>query len=156
LGSLKNLYFLDASDNAISGNIPASFRSNFHEKQQTNSLEGKMIGDSFRNLGYLQVLDLSYNRLSGSIPAFLFDTLPSLQQLVLSFNHFSSLKFPASLATKSVLSALSFENNKLTSLLRTHNVRLKSGFTRTRNLTVLEALHSCSATTTCLDPFRIV
>jgi hypothetical protein len=93
-GSLKNLYFLDASDNAISGNISASFPSFLVQISMRNnskhSLEGKMIGNSFRNLGCLQVLDLIHNRLSGSIPAFLFDALPSLQQLVLSFNSTTS------------------------------------------------------------------
>lgn len=143
LGSLKNLYFLDASDNAISGNIPATFPSSLVQiSMRNNSLEGTMMPNSFRNMGYLQVLDLSHNRLNGSVPAFLFDgALPSLQQLTLSFNQFSSFKVPASLGTQSEiiavdlsnnelrgllpsfmalmpkLSALSFENNKLTGLL---------------------------------------
>jgi hypothetical protein len=118
LGSLKNLYFLDASDNAISGNIPTSFPSSLVQiSMRNNGFEGKMIADSFRNLGYLQVLDLSHNRLSGSVPAFLFDALPSLQQLVLSFNHFSSLKSPSSLATQSELISVDLSNNELRGLL---------------------------------------
>lgn len=117
--SWKNLYFLDASDNAISGIIPPSFPSSLVQiSMRNNCLEGTMIPDSFRNMGYLQVLDLSHNRLSGSVPAFLFDgALPSLQQLALSFNRFTSLKFPASLGTQSELIAVDLSNNDLRGLL---------------------------------------
>ncbi|KAF5454518.1 hypothetical protein F2P56_024176 [Juglans regia] len=114
LGSLKNLSFLDASDNAISGKIPGTFPASLIQiSMRDNVLEGTMAPDSFRNLDYLQVLDLSHNRLSGSVPALLFDALPSLQQLALSFNHFSSIQVPASMATQSELIAIDLSNNEL-------------------------------------------
>lgn len=76
-----------------------------------------MVPDSFTNSTYLQVLDLSHNRLSGSVPALLFDGAPSLQQLVLSFNQFTSVQVPACLGTQSELIAVDLSNNELQGFL---------------------------------------
>ncbi|KAJ9147005.1 hypothetical protein P3X46_029214 [Hevea brasiliensis] len=146
LGSLKSLYFLDASDNAIAGEVPATLSSSLVQiSMRNNSLEGT-IPESFKNLGYLQVLDLSHNKLSGSAPSLLFNH-PSLQQLTLSFNYFTAIQSPAPIAPSTTiqseliaidlsnnqlqgflpsflafmpkLSALSLENNKLTGMIPT-------------------------------------
>ncbi|CAN0919079.1 Probable inactive leucine-rich repeat receptor kinase XIAO [Linum grandiflorum] len=146
LGSLKNLYFLDASDNVgISGNFPAVLPSNLVQiSMRNNSLQGKLPSKSFQLVPYLQVLDLSHNRLSDSVPLTLFSS-PSLQQLTLSHNSFSSIETPATLtaliqseliavdlsdndlrgflpsfmALMPKLSALSLENNKFTGVIPT-------------------------------------
>ena len=143
LGSLKNLYFLDASNNAISGELPASLPLSLVEiSLRNNSLEGP-IPQRIKKLGFLQVMDLSHNRLSGSVPFILFNH-PSLQQLTLSFNQFTSVQSPEShgaqpselialdlndnqlhgflpsfMASMPKLSALSLENNKFTGMITT-------------------------------------
>lgn len=117
LGSLKNLYLLDASGNAISGGVPATFPSSLVEiSMRNNSLEGN-IPESIKNFSFLQVLDLSHNRLYGSVPSFLFHH-PTLQQLTLSDNHFDSMEVvPTSMAAGSQLIALDLSNNDLRGLL---------------------------------------
>ncbi|XP_050230380.1 receptor-like protein 35 [Mercurialis annua] len=150
LSSLKNLYFLDASDNAISGTLsPSSFPPSLIQISiRNNSLQGT-IPENLKNLGFLQVLDLTHNKLTGAVPSFLF-THPSLQQLTLSFNSFTSVQspwpffslastntiqseliamdlsnnqiqgfLPAFLALMPKLSALSLENNKFTGMIPT-------------------------------------
>lgn len=117
LGSLKNLYFLDASGNAISGKVPATFPTSLVEiSMRNNSLEGD-LPEEIKNLSFLQVLDLSHNRLNGPVPFFLFDH-PSLQQISLSNNYFNSIEgTPTSPATQSQLIALDLSYNDLRGLL---------------------------------------
>ncbi|EEF29079.1 receptor-like protein 53 [Ricinus communis] len=121
LGSLKNLYFLDASDNAISGKVPYSLPSSLVQiSMRNNTLQGT-IPESFKNLVFLQVLDLSHNKLSGLVPSLLF-THPSLQQLTLSFNYFTSVQSPSpfslpSSPIQSELIAMDLSNNQLQGFL---------------------------------------
>ncbi|KAL5557605.1 hypothetical protein UlMin_039841 [Ulmus minor] len=116
MGSLRNLYSLDASNNAISGQLPAVLPTSLVEiSMRNNSLEGT-IPASIKNMDYLQVLDLSHNRLSGSVPALIFDH-PSMQQVTLSFNQFSSVESPFSNGVRSQLIALDLNDNKLEGLL---------------------------------------
>ena len=113
LGSLKKFSFLDASNNAIFGKIPWVFPSSLVQiSMRNNSLEGTIIPENFRTLGYLQVINIIHNRLSGSVPSLLYDLL-SLQQLTLSFNLFSSVQAPASLGAQSELIAINLSNNEL-------------------------------------------
>ncbi|XP_021908164.1 MDIS1-interacting receptor like kinase 1 [Carica papaya] len=117
LGSLKNLYFLDASDNNISGQVPRTLPTPLVQiSMRNNSLEGK-IPESINLLTSLQVLELSHNRLRGSVSATLFNH-PSLQQLTLSFNQFTSIDSPyATPGTQSQLIAVDLSNNDLRGLL---------------------------------------
>lgn len=92
LSSLKNLYYLDASDNRISGRIPSSLPESLVQISMRNNLIHGTIPQSFILFNSLQVIDLTHNKLSGSIPSFIF-THQSLQQLTLSFNGFTLL-FP--------------------------------------------------------------
>ncbi|XVF63762.1 hypothetical protein PTKIN_Ptkin09bG0112800 [Pterospermum kingtungense] len=116
LGSLKNLYFFDASDNKLSGGIPATFpRSLVELSIRNNKLEGK-IPDTIDSMRFLQVLDLSYNILSGSIPSVLFNH-PSLEQLTLSFNNFSFLQVPGDKGLNSSLIAVDLSHNELQGFL---------------------------------------
>ncbi|XP_075637925.1 uncharacterized protein LOC142610093 [Castanea sativa] len=139
LGSLRNLYFFDASDNELSGEVPLTLPKSLVEVSvRNNNLQGN-LPESLANLGYLQVLDLSHNRLSGPVISVLFDHL-SLQQLTLSHNNFTSLEvpsnyvnsrliaidlsynelrglLPASIGLMPKLSALSLEHNKFTGMI---------------------------------------
>ncbi|XP_010547451.1 PREDICTED: probable LRR receptor-like serine/threonine-protein kinase At4g36180 [Tarenaya hassleriana] len=147
LGLLKNLYYLDASDNSFSGLIPSSLPESLVQVSLRNSFIEGTIPESLRQLTSLQVLDLSHNRLSGSIPSFIF-TLSSLQQLTLSSNRFTSVQSPyyspsglpseliaVDLSSNDIqgtlplfmgllpkLSALSLENNKFSGMIPTQYV----------------------------------
>ncbi|KAH7519960.1 hypothetical protein FEM48_Zijuj08G0092900 [Ziziphus jujuba var. spinosa] len=116
LSSLKNLNFLDASNNAISGELPQNFPTSLVQiSLRNNSLTGN-IPWSIKMLVNLQVMDLSHNRLSGPVPSILFNH-PSLQQLTLSFNQLSFIQSPISVTTQSALIALDLSNNDLRGLL---------------------------------------
>ncbi|KAK6245490.1 hypothetical protein SCA6_008580 [Theobroma cacao] len=112
LGSLKNLYFLDASDNNISGGVPATLPTSLVELSIRNNKLGGNIPDNIENMRFLQVLDLSHNILSGSILSVLFYH-PSLEQLTLSYNNFSYLEVPGDKGLNSKLIALDLSYNKL-------------------------------------------
>lgn len=117
LGSLRNLYFLDASDNNVSGGVPATFpRSLVELSIRNNKLEGE-IPNTIDEMRFLQVFDLSHNRLSGSISSVLFNH-PSLEQLTLSFNNFSFLQAPGHhMGLNSELIAVDLSYNKLQGFL---------------------------------------
>ncbi|PWA56511.1 leucine-rich repeat domain, L domain-like protein [Artemisia annua] len=88
LTQLANLSFLDVSNNLISGELPASFPANIIQlTMRNNTLQGNIPANLLKDSVYLQVLDLSYNNLTGILPQELF-THPSLQQLTLSNNFF--------------------------------------------------------------------
>ncbi|KAE9596588.1 hypothetical protein Lal_00007661 [Lupinus albus] len=142
LSSLTNLFYLDISDNAIIGTFPATLPVSLVQvSMRNNNLSGTLTFEGFKNLMYLQVVDLSSNQISGSVPFVLFE-LPSLQQLTLSSNQFSSLEVPyygyqsgliaADLSNNQVqgflptfmafmpkLSSLSLENNEFSGLIPT-------------------------------------
>lgn len=144
LGSLQNLYFLDASNNFISGEIPENLPPSLVEILLRNNSVGGKIPEGIKRLSFLQVMDLSHNRLGDSVPSFLF-THQSLQQLSLSSNRFSSVHppyfrgvvvesqlialdlkdneiggfLPSFFALMPKLSALSLENNKFTGMIPT-------------------------------------
>ncbi|KAK6237392.1 hypothetical protein QUC31_002861 [Theobroma cacao] len=112
LGSLKNLYFLDASNNAISGYLPTTFPPSLVQiSMRNNKIEGT-IPQSLKYLSFLQVLDLSHNELTDSVPYFVFNH-QSLQQLTLAFNSFTSVQSPPNLGTQSELIAVDLSNNEL-------------------------------------------
>ncbi|WOH05356.1 hypothetical protein DCAR_0624772 [Daucus carota subsp. sativus] len=143
LTQLSQLVFLDASNNAISGNIPSRFPPSVMEIiMRNNQIQGKIPENILSNLSYLQVLDLSHNQLTESIPPSLF-THPTLQQLTLSYNNLQAIQSPATsnyqntlieidLSNNNIhgflpgfmgrmpsLSALSLENNKFTGMIPT-------------------------------------
>ncbi|XVF59724.1 hypothetical protein PTKIN_Ptkin07bG0298600 [Pterospermum kingtungense] len=110
LGSLKSLYFLDASNNAISGYLPATLPPSLVQISMRNNKIQGTIPQTLKYLSSLQVLDLSHNKLTNSVPHFLFNH-PSLQQLTLSFNSFTSIQSPSN--TQSELIAIDLSNNEL-------------------------------------------
>lgn len=114
LGSLEKFYYLDISDNAFAGEIPATLPKSLVEiSMRNNSLTGGLRSESFKGLMDLQVLDLSYNSLEGTVPVVLFE-LPSLEQLSLSFNKLSSTEAPSyNAGWQSGLIAVDLSNNEI-------------------------------------------
>ncbi|CAO2828069.1 unnamed protein product [Amaranthus hypochondriacus] len=118
LSRLSTLSYLDCSENKISGEIPTNFPASLVEiSMRNNELSGNLKHEIVTKLPFLQVFDLSFNQLSGSVPASLF-THPILQQLSLSNNDFTSIEVPSGLgSTKSGLIAIDLSYNQLSGLL---------------------------------------
>ncbi|CAJ1942439.1 unnamed protein product [Sphenostylis stenocarpa] len=114
LSSLKNLFHLDLSFNLFTGGLPSALPESLLQiSMRNNSLSGALEPESLRNLNYLEVMDLSGNRLSGAVPFALFE-LPSLQQVTLSFNEFSHMEAPShALEMRSGVIAVDLSNNEL-------------------------------------------
>ncbi|ERM96567.1 probable inactive leucine-rich repeat receptor kinase XIAO [Amborella trichopoda] len=115
MSALPNLYFLDASDNQISGGIAGLPPSLVELSMRNNKLEGD-LPENLGDLKWLQVMDLSHNQLSGALPSVLFEH-PSLQQLTLSHNAFSQLQVPSNFGASSELIAVDLGYNKIQGLL---------------------------------------
>ncbi|KAB1203738.1 Leucine-rich repeat receptor-like serine/threonine-protein kinase BAM2 [Morella rubra] len=116
LGSLRNLYFFDASDNELSGEVPTTLPSSLIGVSiSNNDLKGN-LPVSLGKLAFLEVMDLSHNRLGGPVISVLFGH-PSLEQLTLSHNNFTSLEVPRNNGVDSRLVALDLSNNELSGLL---------------------------------------
>lgn len=90
--TLKQLELLDLAGNGLSGGVPLQFPPNLISVSfKNNRLTGGLTKEHVTGLSQtLNVLDLSGNSLSGPIDASLF-THPSLQQLNLSNNSFTSI-----------------------------------------------------------------
>jgi Leucine-rich repeat (LRR) protein len=98
LGNLANLTTLGINDNSLSGVFPLSAVGWLvleSANLSTNKFSGPIELSAAGNLTSLQVLDLSLNRFTGTIPASVF-TLPVLQTVILSQNCFSG-SLPASM-----------------------------------------------------------
>ncbi|PIN23419.1 Leucine-rich repeat (LRR) protein associated with apoptosis in muscle tissue [Handroanthus impetiginosus] len=117
LSQLRNLYYLDLSDNIISGQVLEKIMplSIIELSFRNNSLRDE-FNVNVAELRFLQVLDLSYNKLNGMIPSFLFDH-PSLQQLTISNNKFRFLQAPTNMGLTSGLVAIDLSYNELHGLL---------------------------------------
>ncbi|KAG5089433.1 hypothetical protein GLYMA_01G169500v4 [Glycine max] len=118
LGSLRNLKFLYLSDNSVTGTLPASLPVSLVQiSLRNNNLSGVLVGESFKSLTRLQVVDFSSNQLSSAVPSVFFQ-LPSLQQLTLSFNEFTNLEAPyKGTESQSGLVAVDLSNNRLKGFL---------------------------------------
>ncbi|MCL7035626.1 hypothetical protein MKW94_004321 [Papaver nudicaule] len=137
LSALKNLVFIDVSNNLISGRIPETLPSTLVQILMRNNYLTGTLPVSLSHMGSLQVIDLSHNLLSGTVSS-VFDH-PSLQQVTLSHNKFNSLQEPRNLKSELLaldisyndlhgelpvfmakmqkISALSLEKNKLTGMI---------------------------------------
>ncbi|XP_010933760.1 brassinosteroid LRR receptor kinase-like [Elaeis guineensis] len=114
LGPLQNLAFLDASDNALSGEFPSGKlpASVVQISLRNNRLEGEIPGAAVAALPALQVMDLSHNGLWGAVPGAAFEH-PSLEQLTLSYNQLESITRPGDGGLWSRLIALDLGHNRL-------------------------------------------
>ncbi|KAH6833776.1 Leucine-rich repeat family protein [Perilla frutescens var. hirtella] len=117
LSQLSNLNFLDASDNALSGRLPAALPPSLIQLvMRSNQIQGSIPAAAAASLPWLQVMDLSHNRLSESVPASLF-THPSLEQLTLSYNQLGSVQVPGNSGLTSPLISVDLSNNRIHGLL---------------------------------------
>ncbi|CAI9787416.1 unnamed protein product [Fraxinus pennsylvanica] len=112
IGKLKNLEFLDLSNNKITG-LSSDFWSLNSLKNLNlsfNQISG-ILPSNIGNFGQLQSLDLSFNNFSGSIPEAI-SSLISLQVLNLSTNGFESVIPLGILQCRSMVS-IDLSGNKL-------------------------------------------
>lgn len=93
---IQTLESLDVSNNSLSS-IPDGFITNCGTLVGLNLSRNQVSSFPFRNLSRLEVLDISYNRLSGNIREYGFDGLVQLKNLSLNFNKLAG-SVPTSLA----------------------------------------------------------
>ncbi|CAA3007326.1 probable LRR receptor-like serine threonine-kinase At2g24230 [Olea europaea subsp. europaea] len=120
IGKLKNLEFLDLSNNKITG-LSSDFWSLSSLKNLNlsfNQISG-ILPSNIGNFGQLQSLDLSFNNFSGSIPEAI-SSLLSLQVLNLSTSGFESV-IPLGISQCRSMISIDLSRNKL-------NGSLPSGF----------------------------
>ncbi|KAL9667123.1 hypothetical protein QQ045_001472 [Rhodiola kirilowii] len=111
LTSLTDLYYLDASDNQLVGKIsPNVLPKSLVELSLRNNSFDSYSPAAFSVMTSLQVLDLSYNALSGVVSGVFF-AHKSLQQLTLSHNNLESIEPP--LSNQSSLISVDLSHNKL-------------------------------------------
>jgi hypothetical protein len=88
--------------------------------QSSNALFGK-IPDEIRLMSSLKVIDLTYNKLSGTIPVEIFGGSPSRQRVLVSSNNWSTLSFtetlPSDFGSLTALTSLSLDHNSFTGTL---------------------------------------
>ncbi|PNY04034.1 receptor-like protein kinase [Trifolium pratense] len=128
LSNLTQLSHLDISFNNFTGLMPsfgmAKKLTHLHLSQ--NGLSGAIPSSShFEGLQNLVSIDLNNNSISGSIPSSLF-TLPSLQEIQLSFNRFSKIDELSTNVSYSVLNTIDLSNNYLSGTLPTSFFQLSS------------------------------
>ncbi|GAY68687.1 hypothetical protein CUMW_266070 [Citrus unshiu] len=107
------LQILDISDNNISGSLPSCFHPLYIEQVHLakNMLHGQLKRGTFFNCSFLVTLDLSYNRLNGSIPDWV-DGLSQLSHLILGHNNLEG-EVPVQLCELNQLQLLDLSNNNL-------------------------------------------
>ncbi|XP_073154636.1 receptor-like protein 7 [Henckelia pumila] len=112
--NLTELVDVDFSFNAFTGSIPSfrmSKKLNYIDLSY-NKLMGSISSRHFEGLMNLTFINLGFNSLNGSIPSYLF-SLPSLQKLQLSNNQFSDQVREFSTAESSNLDTLDLSSNTL-------------------------------------------
>ncbi|GLJ25350.1 hypothetical protein SUGI_0485460 [Cryptomeria japonica] len=125
LGGLGQLYNLDLSYNGFVGVIPSQLPVSLSQMTlRSNFLTGTLPA-SLSGLRGLGVLDLSGNRLSGSIDGLLFSH-PELQQLNLSNNSFTAISVPNMSGVESLLVAVDIGFNRISGLLPSNFSTLQS------------------------------
>ncbi|XP_076905616.1 uncharacterized protein LOC143561404 [Bidens hawaiensis] len=114
LASLTELTRLDLSFNQVTGPIPVLPKNLIQVALKANSLSGDLQKQSFTESSQLEVIEVSQNSLTGTIPGWFFLT-PSLQQINLSNNSFT--RFQILKPVNSSLVAVNLGFNKLSGYL---------------------------------------
>ncbi|XP_058070095.1 probable inactive leucine-rich repeat receptor kinase XIAO [Magnolia sinica] len=110
--TLTGLRFLDLSFNSLVGSIPKLPPNLVELALKGNSLSGPLLEDSFKGLNELEVLELSSNRVSGTLKGWLF-RLPSIQQIDLANNSLTRVEVWSTNGGDSDLVAVDLGFNKL-------------------------------------------
>ncbi|XP_052485340.1 LRR receptor-like serine/threonine-protein kinase GSO1 [Gossypium raimondii] len=110
LSNLRRLKSLSFANNSFSGKIP-SWLGSLTDFERHNMLSGS-ISSVPRDLLLLEVIDFTFNNLTGHIPKDMIDHLPNLKELYWSFNLLSG-RIPASLFKCKELQALSLSYNQM-------------------------------------------
>eukprot|EP00246_Nothoceros_aenigmaticus_P004163 TRINITY_DN15572_c0_g1_i2.p1 TRINITY_DN15572_c0_g1~~TRINITY_DN15572_c0_g1_i2.p1 ORF type:complete len:253 (-),score=37.29 TRINITY_DN15572_c0_g1_i2:51-809(-) len=111
LVGLRQLQYLDASTNLLSGSLPRFPPQLLGLELRGNRFTGQ-LPRSLKLLSQLTVLDLSSNNLTGVVGSFVLK-LPALQQLNLSANQLSALSVSRARAAPSELVAMDVSWNQL-------------------------------------------
>ncbi|CAK9143649.1 unnamed protein product [Ilex paraguariensis] len=112
MNSLTSLTRLDLSFNKLVGSLPKLPPNLLVLAVKANSLSGPLYKSSFDDLTQLEVVELSQNSLSGTLQAWFF-LLPSLQQVNLSNNSFTSVQISKPTNPNSDLIAVDLGFNKI-------------------------------------------
>ncbi|XP_059436520.1 receptor-like protein 34 [Corylus avellana] len=114
MASLTRLLYLDMSNNNFGGSIPSfSMVKNLTTiSLSKNNLTGEITSTWWEELLNLEILDLSYNSLNGSIPLSLY-SIPSLRKLQLFNNRFSGQLTEFSTISSYLLDTLNLGRNNL-------------------------------------------
>ncbi|GLT29967.1 hypothetical protein SLA2020_047950 [Shorea laevis] len=109
---LETLFFLDLSNNNLSGSIPECFNPFFisHVHLSNNRFTGPLT-KAFYNNSHLESLDLTRNNLTGTIPSWI-GSLPLLSILLLKANHFEG-EIPFQLCHLNRLKLMDLSQNNL-------------------------------------------
>nr|KJB62996.1 hypothetical protein B456_009G448000 [Gossypium raimondii] len=107
----KNIEFLDLSSNLIHGNLPIPASTINVFLISNNSFNGE-VSSLICNATYLQILDLSHNYLSGTIPQCFGNLSNSLESLNLKKNKFYGM-IPLTFAERCQLSNFNLNGNLL-------------------------------------------
>ncbi|PIN04953.1 Non-specific serine/threonine protein kinase [Handroanthus impetiginosus] len=122
LAKLKRLKFIGFSFNRFSGKIPSFFEAmpnlqqlQFHRRLNVLSLAGNKftgaIPVSIFNVSTLEILEFSYNSLSGDLPANMCRNLPSLARFAVYSNQLYG-QIPSTIGECSQLRTLALEFNQ--------------------------------------------
>ncbi|KAG7349626.1 RHS repeat-associated core domain containing protein [Nitzschia inconspicua] len=117
--SLRRLHALGLSDNLLHGSIPESLASGLEQNLKTLSLDGNMLtGDivPIQRLRYLQYLYLNDNDFEGGIDRDLLADMRFLEQVDLSGNRISRT-IPSYIFSMESLKVLDLSNNRLTGVI---------------------------------------
>ncbi|XAR59425.1 Non-specific serine/threonine protein kinase, partial [Bertholletia excelsa] len=112
LNGLTSLQRLDLSFNKFTGSLPKLPFGLIELAAKANSLSGSLDKSSFDGLTQIEVVELSDNSLSGTLGGWFFN-LPSLQQVDLANNSFTSIEIWKPTKIESDLVAVDLGFNKL-------------------------------------------
>nr|XP_048330838.1 receptor-like protein 7 [Ziziphus jujuba var. spinosa] len=112
--NLSYLYFLDLSDNTLSGTIPKCLANLSYSLDvlslRNNFFQGTIPEICSNNASNLRIIDLSYNKLQGLLPRSLSNCM-MLEGIVVSNNNLKDV-FPSWLGSLPVLKILTLQQNE--------------------------------------------
>ncbi|CAL9138112.1 unnamed protein product [Musa acuminata var. zebrina] len=126
LGNMTSLVFLFLQSNTLEGSIPESI-GNLKSLQWLQIAYNRLSGaipSSVYNLSSMSIFSVGSNLLEGTLPANMFDTLPSLEMLLMNNNHFHG-HIPASLSNASYMGDIELSVNYFSGTVPSHLENLR-------------------------------